>query len=119
MPSTQLFHDVISEPDSCEVTVCFEYDDPDADAALAGAQKYRLAGIAGQLTAWVEGSLGSDDPVVSADQHHYVRAVFSVPCTGEQDAADWLVQQMRTVAPGDDIDGVAVNGRWLSTNDWA
>jgi len=119
MPSTELSGALATRlPASCEVTISFEYDDPSADAALVDAQKYRLAGISGQRVAWIEESVQSEDQGVPGDQHHDVRATFDVPHADEQRAARWLVQQMRTVAPGDDILGVCVNGRWLPADDW-
>jgi hypothetical protein len=78
------------------LTLGFDLDDPDPDAALAWVLENVTAGTPGHVDTWVEASQECEDETIDGDQHHDIRATFSVPGTDAQDAAQTLLTQLRS-----------------------
>jgi hypothetical protein len=101
-----------------DVVISFEQDDPNPLAALGYALE-ATASLPGRLGAWVEESHPSEDQTVPGDQHHEIRARFTVRSGNAETAAEHLLASFAKVYCREQVTGIAVDGRWLQLDELA
>lgn len=99
-------------PREFDIVITFEQDDPCHVAALDFAQQ-TISPLPGLQFVWIETSHLSEDQTILNDQHHDIRARFTVSADSADSAAKKLLAMFDQVHSRDRVTGIAVNGNWL------